>query len=213
MSFAKLDALGHKLEALDHALSILHADEATNMPPGGGEKRAEAVAALAGMQHAQFTAREVGDWLAAAEAEELDELQRRAVAELRRQYRNATCLPSDFVQRQVETTMRCEQLWRELRAKNDWAGFAPALAGVVALVREEAARRADILELAPYDALMEQYDPGNRMADITPVFAELKTFLKDFIPAALDRQEGRLARRPLQPLQGPYPADRQRALG
>ena len=85
--------------------------------------------------------------------------------------------------------MRSEQLWRDLRAKNDWAGFLPALEGVVALVREEAALRAAALGLDPYDALMEQYDPGNRAADIAPVFAELKTFLKDFIPEALDVQE------------------------
>ena len=76
--------------------------------------------------------------------------------------------------------MRSEQLWRDLRAKNDWAGFLPALEGVVALVREEAALRAAVLELDPYDALMEQYDPGNRAADIAPVFAELKSF-----PAAI----------------------------
>ena len=43
MSFAKLDTLGKKLESLEHAMSILRADEATNMPSGGGEKRAEAV--------------------------------------------------------------------------------------------------------------------------------------------------------------------------
>ena len=49
MSFAKLDELGHKLEALEHALSILGADEATHMAVGGGEKRAEAMASLAGM--------------------------------------------------------------------------------------------------------------------------------------------------------------------
>ncbi len=53
------------------------------------------------------------------------------------------------------------------------------------MVREEAALRADALGLAPYDAMMEQYDPGNRAADIAPVFADLKTFLKDFVPAAL----------------------------
>ena len=187
MSFAKLDALGHKLEAIEHAISILSADEATNMPAGGGEKRAESVSALAGMSHAQITAPEVGDWLAAAEAEDLE--------------------------RQVETRMRSEQLWRELRAKNDWAGFAPALEGVVALVREEATLRSDALKLAPYDALMEQYDPGNRAADITPVFDELKAFLKHFVPEAIERQAERFGRRPLKPLQGPYPIDRQRALG
>ena len=43
MSFAKLDELGRKLEALEHALAILGADEATHMAVGGGEKRAEAM--------------------------------------------------------------------------------------------------------------------------------------------------------------------------
>jgi carboxypeptidase Taq len=56
MSFARLDELGRKLEALEHALAILGADEATHMAVGGGEKRAEALAALAGMHHRQATA-------------------------------------------------------------------------------------------------------------------------------------------------------------
>ena len=44
MSFEKLDQLGRRLEALEHALAILSADEATHMAVGGGEKRAEALA-------------------------------------------------------------------------------------------------------------------------------------------------------------------------
>ena len=49
-AYEKLDALGKKLEALDHAQSMLFVDEAVNMPAGGGEKRAEAMSVLAGMQ-------------------------------------------------------------------------------------------------------------------------------------------------------------------
>lgn len=213
MSFQKLDDLGHKLEALEHALSILGADEATHMAVGGGEKRAEAMSALAGMQHARATAPEIADWLAAAEDEALNEEQKAAVAELRRQYTNLTCLPVEFVERQTTARMRCEQLWRDLRAKNDWASFRPALEGIVSLVREEAAMRADVLGLDPYDALMEQYDPGNRTAGITPVFADLKAFLKGFVPEALAVQEERLAKRPLKPLSGTYAIDKQRELG
>ncbi|TIV83763.1 MAG: carboxypeptidase M32, partial [Mesorhizobium sp.] len=213
MSFQKLDDLGHKLEALEHALAILGADEATHMAVGGGEKRAEAMSSLAGMLHRQATAPEIGDWISAAEAEPLSEEQQAAVRELRRQYTNLTCLPAEFVERQTVARMRSEQLWRSLRARNDWAGFLPALEGVVALVREEAALRADALGLTPYDALMEQYDPGNRAADITPVFAELKIFLKDFLPHALAVQDARLAKHPLKPLSGSYAIDRQRELG
>ena len=213
MSFQKLDDLGHKLEALEHALAILGADEATHMAVGGGEKRAEAMSALAGMHHARATAPEIADWIAAAEEEALNEDQQAALREFRRQYTSMTCLPVEFVERQTTARMRSEQLWRDLRAKNDWPGFLPALEGVVALVREEAALRADVLRLDPYDALMEQYDPGNRAAEIAPIFAELKTFLRDFVPEALAVQEERLAKNPLKPLSGSYAIEKQRELG
>jgi len=212
-AFDKLDALGKKLEALDHAQSMLFVDEAVNMPSGGGEKRAEAMSVLAGMQHEMATAPEIADWIGAAETEDLDDMQRAALREFRRSYTNATCLSSDFVSRQVNARIRSEQLWRELRPSGDWKGFLPAFEGIVATVREEAQLRADVLGLAPYDAMMEQYDPGNRTADIDPVFADLKTFLKDFIPEALAHQEAKLSDRPLKPLNAPFPIDKQKALG
>ena len=48
MSFAKLDELNRKLEAIEHAQAMLGVDEAVNMPSGGGAKRAEAMASVAG---------------------------------------------------------------------------------------------------------------------------------------------------------------------
>lgn len=213
MSFQKLDALGRKLEALEHALSILGADEATHMAMGGGEKRAEAMASLAGMYHAQATAPEIAEWIDAAKQEHLAPEQRLAVGEFERTYVNATCLPTEFVERRTAATMRSEQLWRELRAKGDWDSFLPALEGVVKLVREEAQLRANALGLTPYDALMDQYDPGNRVDDIDPIFTDLKGFLRDFVPEALAVQEERLANRPRKTLNGPYPIEKQRELG
>src|SRR5690348_6974615 len=130
MSFEKLDQLGRRLEALEHALAILGADEATHMAVGGGEKRAEALATLAGMFHRQATAPEIADWIAAAETEALNDDQAGAVREFKRQYTNMTCLPPEFVERQTAARLRSEQLWRDLRAKNDWAGFAPALENI-----------------------------------------------------------------------------------
>lgn len=212
-AFSKLDELGRRLEAIEHAQSMLSVDEAVMMPTGGGEKRAEAMATLAGLHHEMASAPEIGDWLAVAESEPLDELQAAGVREWRRSYTNMTCLSSDFVRRQVNARVRSEQLWRELRPSGDWKTFLPAFEGVVATAREEAQLRAEALGLAPYDAMMEQYDPGNRVAEIAPVFADLKRFLKDFIPEALARQEEKLAARPLKPLNAPFPIPRQKALG
>ena len=60
---SKLEELGRKLDAVDHALSMLSVDEAVMMPTGGGEKRAEAMSVLAGMYHEMATAPEIADWL------------------------------------------------------------------------------------------------------------------------------------------------------
>ncbi len=213
MSYARLDELGKRLEAIEHAQAMLGVDEAVNMPVGGGEKRAEAMSVLAGLYHEMATAPQIADWIGAAAAEPLDEMQRAALREFQRVHTNMTCLSPDFVRRQVAARVRSEQLWREVRPGGDWQAFLPAFEGVVNTAREEAALRAAALGLEPYDAMMEQYDPGNRAADITPVFAELKTFLKDFVPEALAHQQEKLARRPLKPFNAPFPIERQRALG
>jgi carboxypeptidase Taq len=213
MTFKKLDELGRKLEALDHAQSMLSVDEAVQMPAGGGEKRAEAMAVLAGMYHELATSPYIADWIACAETEALDDTQMIAVREFKRVYKNMTCLSSDFVQRQVGAQVRSQQLWRELRPSGDWKAFLPALEGVVALVREEAHLRASVLNLSNYDALIEQFDPGNRAAEITPVFSDLKKFLKGFIPEAIAHQNERRSKRPVKPLNAPFLIEKQKALG
>lgn len=213
MSFEKLDKHNKTLASLDHALAILGADEATNMPPGGGEKRAEAMAMLSGMRHKKASAPEIADWIGAAENEDLNTDKRLGLSEFKRQYLHLTCLPADFVEKRTKTSMRTEQLWRQLRPQGDWKNFAPALDEVITLAREEAQLRAAATSLLPYDAMMEQYDPGNRMADIDPVFARLKTELQTILPEALAVQEKQRAQRPLKPLTGPFAVKKQRALG
>ncbi len=213
MSFTKLDDLGRKLEALEHAQSMLGVDEAVQMPPGGGEKRAEAMSMLAGMHHEMAAAPQIAVWIANARKEPLSDTQKTAVDEFERSYINRTCLSSDFVRRQVSARVRSEQLWRDLRSSGNWKDFLPAFEGMVRLAREEAQLRAAVLKLDPYDALIEQFDPGSRSADITPVFTELKTFLKSFIPEAIAAQDERRARHPAKPFNAPFPIEKQKALG
>ena len=212
-AFARLDALARRLHALDHAVAILGADEATHMAPGGGEDRAASLAVLSGMRHRMATAPEVAGWIGEAAGEALDDDQALALREFARVHRNLTCLPADFVEARTHARLRCEQLWRDTRARNDWAGFAPALEGVVALVREEAALRAEALNLSPYDALMEQYDPGARVAEVAPLLDDMKSFLTGFVPQALETRERRLAGSRATSLAGSYPVEKQRALG
>ncbi len=213
MSYQKLDQLNQTLHALEHAMSLLGADEATNMPTGGGEGRATALSALSAMHHEKASAPIIAEWIDAAQNSDLNPEQQYALAEFKRLYEQRTCLPADFVGAKTKSAMASEQLWRQLRPTGDWKAFAPALGDVVKFAREEARMRSQNTGLKPYDAMIDQYDPGNKMADIDPVFAELKTFLKSFVPQALELQKQRLAHRPLRPLNGPFPVEKQRALG
>ena len=79
------------------------------------------------MAHEMASAPHIADWIAAAEAEDLDEAQKAAVAEFKRSYINRTCLSSDFVARQVNARMRCEQLWRAAAGEERLERLPPLL--------------------------------------------------------------------------------------
>lgn len=213
MAFSKLDDLCRQLAALDHAQAILGADEATHMAPGGGSDRADAMAQLAGMAHRMMTVPQVGDWLAAAQNEALDAEQQAAIREFARVHGGMTALPAAFVEQLTATRMSCEQAWRKLRPAGDWNSFVPLLGEVLTMVRDEAGMRAEQSGLSAYDALIDLWDPGTRSAQIEPVFARLKTFLKDFVPNALAVQQERTGSTKLRRQTGPYDTDRQRRLG
>ena len=213
MSCEKIDQLNMSLHALDHAMAILGADEATNMPSGGGESRAFSLSHLAAMHHEKASAPHIADWIDVAENENLTPDQRLGLAEFSRLYHQRTCLPADFVRQKTAATLACEQMWRTARPREDWKSLEPLLDRVINISRQEAHMRAEATGLAPYDALIDQYDPGSTMAEINPVFSRLKTFLKTFLPRAIASQQERHAKHPLKSLTGTFPVEKQRALG
>jgi carboxypeptidase Taq len=81
---------------------------------------------------------------------------------------------------------------------------------VVNAVREEAQAKAAALKLAPYDALMDGYDPDTRMAEVDALFARLNVFLPEFRAQVMEYQATQVH---IKPLTGHYAVDKQRQLG
>ena len=139
------------------------------MPTGGGETRAEALATLRVLCHELATDPALGDLFEAAEAErargELGQWEAANLREMKRAYVRETALPAALVEASSLAESRCEQAWRSLRPRNDWAGMLPLLSEVVARKREVAAALAERLRLSPYDALLDGFEPGARSAD------------------------------------------------
>ena len=128
---------------------------------------------------------------------------------MRHAYTRATAMPADLVEAQARANSACEKVWREARRQSDFAMVRRHLEEVVRLAREAAAALAPAVGLNPYDALMDGFQRGMRVADIIPVFDEYETFLRQALPQAEERQARSPA--PVRP-PGPFPVAAQEAL-
>jgi carboxypeptidase Taq len=209
--YKTLEARFARLGALEDATAMLQWDSATLMPVGGAASRAEQLATLKVVCHEILVDPAMADILAGAEAQhELDQWQRANLAEMRRLFRHATAVPSELVAALSRACSACELRWREARPAGDFAAVLPDLRRVLELVREVAEAKAAALGTAPYEALLDQYEPGGSTAAIDALFDELAAMLPGLIARALEHQARRPA--PLAP-PGPFPIEAQRQLG
>lgn len=211
-AYAELETRFRRIDSVGGAISVLQWDQATMMPEGGLDSRAEQVATLSVLRHELLTAPAVAELLGRAEADgaTLDDWQKANLREMRRVHRHATALESRLVEARARATSRCEMIWRGARADDSFAVFLPAFREVVALTREVAAAKAAAFGLSPYDALIQEYEPGGRADTIARLFADLADFLPGFLARVLERQKVQPA--PAVPAP-PFDLAAQRALG
>jgi carboxypeptidase Taq len=169
------------------------------------------MATLAGLTHQLITAPELAGHLEDAEerAEMLGADDRRNLALMRRKQLRATALPAGLVEAAARANSACEAAWRTARRESDFASVSPLLAEVVRLAREQAQALAAATGLAPYDALMDGFQPGLSDARVAEIFGPLEVALRDLLPRVLERQVAAPA--PI-PLAGPFPVEAQRTL-
>ncbi len=194
-----------QVESLTNAIGLLEWDQQTHMPQGGASLRGGSLAVLSALRHEQLTKPGFGDLLSALEGAELDTVQAAGVRNYRREYDRAVKVPDRLVTAQAEARARAFQSWIQAKQDDDFQAFLPALTEVIALTREEAdcIRRPE--HATRYDALLDVFDPGARVADLTPLFERLGSELNTFLDA-IEGREGPAY------LDGPYDPDGQWAL-
>ena len=208
--YKQLEQEFKRLHAFRGALSLLRWDAAVMMPRGSADVRGEQLAALETEYHALLTAPRIIRLLDRAQAntQGLEDWQVANLREMRRQRDHAIATPVTLVARLAKAASRAESRWLEARSQGRFDVFAPHLEEVVHLVRDKAALLGQALNLAPYDALVDEFSPGVTTADIDAMFKALSRRLPSLIREAISLQE---SRSPL-PLGGKFPAGKQRAL-
>ena len=198
-----------RIHRLSHLQSIASWDQSAFMPSRGAQARAEALAEMDGLLHQLGTDPALKQLLDEAAQEPLDDVQRASLREMRRVWRSANAVPQRLVEARSLANSHCEHQWRQQRPANDWAGYVENLRPVVRYAREEAQYLADDAGLSRYDALLDQFEPGMRAAEVDRVFGDLRQWLPGLIGQVMERQ----ARDSVLHPQGPFPAAAQRALG
>jgi carboxypeptidase Taq len=195
---------------LASCLAVLGWDEETYLPPGGVEHRAAQTALLTGLHHERVADPRLGDLLDAVAGSDLvaDPLSPEAVnvREVRRQHERVRRVTRRLAEEIARVATLAQQAWAKARQHDDYSHFRPWLGLVAALKREEASALGG--GQAPYDALLEDYEPGLRASDVADLFAALRPPL-----AALTAELAASGRRaPVGLLRGDFPKERQRDL-
>ena len=208
--YKQLEQEFKRLHAFRGALALLRWDAAVMMPRGSADVRGEQLAALETEHHALLTAPRITRLLDRAQAntQGLADWQIANLREMRRQRDHAIATPVTLVSRLTKAASRAESRWLEAAPAGQVRGLRPHLEEVVHLVRDKAALLGQALNLAPYDALVDEFSPGLTTADIDAMFKALSRRLPSLIREAIAVQEGQ----PLLPLIGKFPAGKQRAL-
>jgi len=188
-ALTELLAFQKETEALAAIAGRLEWDQETMMPSGAAEQRGEEHAALSGVLHARRTDPRIGEWLAAADAEEKSEAQAAMLRHIRRDYDKTQKVPARLAAELARVTSVSQGKWAAARATDDFAAFLPWLEKVVALRQEEGQALADGGDT--YDALIDNYEPEMTAARLAEMFGDMRPRLTALREEVLAQPEPR----------------------
>ena len=210
-AYSELVTQQQRLATLNSCSSVLGWDRETYMPRGGNEHRANQMSLLAGLAHQWATADRIGELLNELEESvvpQSDTHEAVNIREARRSYDRATKLPQKLVEELSRVTSLAQQAWVDSRKADDFSVFQPWLEQIIALKREQA-EAIGYGDGVPYDALLDEYEPGTTTADVQKAFTPLRNELVSLV-AAIKNSGVEL---PAEILTRQYPVDAQRQFG
>ena len=180
-----LGLLKSKLLEIQHlraAAALLAWDQETYMPVGGGRARADQIALLQTLAHDKFVSSDIENLLtlyvdtttglANDTTSGLDSASKAFIRETWRDFSRAKKMPAEFITRLERECSLAQQVWTEARQENDFGKFLPSLQTIIALKHEEVEYLG--YKDSPYNTLLDTYEPGSTVAQLTPLFAILR---------------------------------------
>jgi carboxypeptidase Taq len=188
---------------LDAVVALLGWDEETYLPPAAHPDRGRQVALVEALRHRLLVAPRLGELLDEIGARPLDEERAAIVARLGRRRERAVRVPEPLVRALAEARSAALDAWGYAREELDFGLFAPRLRALLDLVRERAHALLDGSS-DPYDALLDEHEPGLTRAALEPLLVGLCDGLRPLLAAVAEAAPAEP--RPLAHLHAPVEA-------
>ncbi|MFD2673005.1 carboxypeptidase M32 [Marinicrinis sediminis] len=166
----------HKMKSYEETVGVLYYDLRTQAPKEAVEGRAEVIGTLSTELFKLSTSEELGQYLSELSEPELwqqlDEVDRKLVEELKKEYDRSKKIPAEMYQEYVTLTSKAESVWEEAKEASDFARFQPYLEKIVAFNQ----RFVELwgYEGHPYNTLLDTYEPGLTVDQLDEVFGVVR---------------------------------------
>ena len=160
--------------AYNHALGVLYLDATTAAPSDTWEGRGKTMEVMSQITYDLLVNDENDELLSylEAHADELDAQTKREVEVLRKSYDQIHRIPAEEYVAYSVLINDAESVWHKAKPEDDFAAFAPYLEKIVDYNRKFAGYYHP--EMAPYDALLNEYEEGMNVETLDAFFAQLR---------------------------------------
>lgn len=160
--------------AYNHALGVLYLDATTAAPSDTWEGRGKTMEVMSQITYDLLVNDENNELLSYLEAhsDELDAQTKREVEVLRKSYDQIHRIPAEEYVAYSVLINDAESVWHKAKPEDDFAAFAPYLEKIVDYNRKFAGYYHP--EMAPYDALLNEYEEGMNVQTLDAFFAQLR---------------------------------------
>ena len=180
-ALAALQEMQEIQAAYGHALGVLHHDASTAAPEGSWEGRGKTMAVLSKITYQLSTDPENGELLnyLAEHTDELNAVQRRQVEVLKKGFDRMCKIPAEESVAYSVLRNEAQNAWTKAKNTNDYAMFAPYLEKII----DFNIKRAGYFnpDMAPYDALLNEYEEGLNTQTLDAFFAQLRSAIVPLI--------------------------------
>ncbi len=177
----KLKQLQQTQAAYNHAMGVLYLDATTAAPSGSWEGRGKTMEVMSKIVY-DLTANpengELYDYLL-ANKQELDAQTLREVEVMKKNFDQMFKIPAEEYVAYSVLINDAESVWHKAKIEDDFASFAPYLEKIMDYNRKFAGYYNP--DMAPYDALLNEYEEGMNTVTLDAFFAQLRSVIVPLI--------------------------------